>query len=249
MPPAPGPALLVNINNTWTKFCPLVGGRLGRIERCLTRDLQPAFLRRIQRRHPGHPLVVCSVVPQARKLLDQVWPAKQLLDLDHRNLPGIKIKYPRPKQIGADRLANTVAVCHLHPLPAIVVDLGTALTFDIISSRAEYLGGVIAPGLQAFTDYLHERTALLPRVKLTRPSRAVGKSTREAICIGAFHGYRGLVQEVLSQVRAELGSKNATVITTGGDCLMMKGALKGVDVVDPLLGLRGLKIVAHHLLG
>jgi type III pantothenate kinase len=244
-----GSVLLVNINNTWSKFCPLVRGRLTQPEKCLTKELSAARLNEMARRFPGWPLMIASVVPPARKKLDEAWPKSLLNDLDYRKLPGVSIKYPHPSQIGADRLANAVAVCHLHPLPAIVVDLGTALTFDIISSQKEYLGGVIAPGLQAFTNYLHERTALLPRVTLKRPHRAVGKSTREAICIGAFHGYHGLVREVLLQVRREIKARHVTVIATGGDCRLLAGNLPEIQTTDPLLGLRGLKIIARHVLG
>ena len=244
-----GPVLLVNINNTWTKFCPVVRSRLGKVGRLATRELDETRLRAVAKRYRGWPLMISSVVPKARQLFQSVWPAGSLHDLDYRNLPGVTVKYPRPAQIGADRLANAVAVCHGHPLPAIVVDLGTALTFDIISEKREYLGGVIAPGLQAFTDYLHERTALLPKVHLHRPKRAVGKSTREAICIGAFHGYHGLVREVLSQVRKEIKARRVTVIATGGDCRFMAGNIPEIQITDPLLGLRGLKIVARHVLG
>jgi type III pantothenate kinase len=241
--------LLINLNNTWAKFCPVRRGRLGRVTRIATRDLTPALLRRTARAYPGLPVMVASVVPAARKLLDNAWPSSQIHDLGWRDLPGLRIRYPHPERIGADRLANALAVVHLHRCPAIVVDLGTALTFDIISSDREYLGGVIAPGLRAFTDYLHERTALLPRVKLRRPRRAIGKSTEEAICIGAYHGYRGLVHEVLQQVRREFPGRRPTIIATGGDALLLAGRLPGVTVTDPLLTLRGLKIVAEHRLG
>lgn len=237
--------LLINLNNTWAKFCPLRRGRLGRVTRLPTRTLTPAALRPIARAHPG-PVLVASVVPQARALLDQVWPPSLIHDLGWTDLPGLRIRYPHPRRIGADRLANALAVVHLHRTPAIVVDLGTALTFDIISPDNEYLGGVIAPGLRAFTDYLHERTALLPRVTLRRPRRAIGKSTEEAICIGAYHGYRGLVHEVLQQVRREFRGRRPTIIATGGDALLLAGRLPGVTLTDPLLTLRGLKIVACH---
>lgn len=241
--------LLVNLNNTWAKFCPLRRGKLGRVTRLPSRDLSPALLRPLARSHPGLPLVVASVVPAARAVLETTWPRIAIQDLGWENLPGLRIRYPHPERIGADRLANAVAVVHLHRTPAIVVDLGTALTFDIISPENEYLGGVIAPGLRAFTDYLHERTALLPRVTLRRPRRVIGKSTEEAICIGAYHGYRGLVQEVLQQVRREFPRRRPTLIATGGDALLLAGRLPGITLTDPLLTLRGLKIVAEQRLG
>lgn len=240
-------ALLVNLNNTWTKFCVLRRGRLGRVRRVATRSLTPAILAAEARRHAGLPVVLASVVPSATRALLAAWPRGAVHRLDHRFTPGLAIRYPNPERIGADRLANAIAVVHLHRCPAIVIDLGTALTFDVVSPQGEYLGGVIAPGLRAFTDYLHERTALLPRVRLRKPRRAVGKSTEEAICIGAYHGYRGLVHEVLQQVRQEFRGRRPTLIATGGDALLLAGRLPGVTVADPLLSLRGLKIVAEHL--
>jgi type III pantothenate kinase len=240
--------LLINLNNTWTKVCPVHRGRLGRVQRLATRGLEAATLRRIAASHPRLPVMVASVVPAARALLDKAWDPALLHDLSYRRLPGLDIRYPQPGRIGADRLANAVAVVHLHRTPAIVVDLGTALTFDIISGDREYLGGVIAPGLRAFTDYLHERTALLPKVELRRPRGSVGKSTEEAIRIGAYHGYRGLVQEVLLQVRKSFRGKKTTIIATGGDALLLAGRLPGVTITDPHLTLRGLKIVAEHCL-
>lgn len=238
--------LLINLNNTWTKFCPVRRGRLGRVTRLPTRELDQKKLRALAQTHAGLPVLVASVVPAARALLEEAWSAGALHDLGWRNLPGLRIRYPHPRRIGADRLANAVAVVHLHRTPAIVVDLGTALTFDIISAEREYLGGVIAPGLRAFTDYLHERTALLPRVRLRVPRHVIGQSTEEAICIGAYHGYRGLVHEILTQVRKALPGHRPTVIVTGGDALMLAGRLPGVTHTDPLLTLRGLKIVAEH---
>src|SRR5205807_2201603 len=119
------------------------------------------------------------------------------LELTPRTLRGIGIDYPRPGTIGPDRLANAVAARHRFGAPAVVVDFGTAVTFDVVNRAGNYAGGIIAPGLAAMTDYLHEKTALLPRIKIREVRQVVGKSTEHAMLVGAVHGYRGLVRELL----------------------------------------------------
>src|SRR5206468_11238115 len=120
---------------------------------------------------------------------------------------GVGIDYPNPKTIGADRLANAAAVAALYGCPAIVVDFGTAVTFDIVSARRNYVGGVIAPGLESMTNFLYQRTALLPKLSLKEPRSTVGRSTIEAMRSGAVFGYRGLVREILTRIRAERFSR------------------------------------------
>src|SRR5207237_4462826 len=123
--------------------------------------------------------------------------------LDWKLNLGVAIDYPKPQSIGADRLANAAAVAQIYGVPAIVVDFGTAVTFDIVSERRAYVGGVIAPGLEAMSKFLYERTALLPRISLKEPRRAVGRSTTEAMLSGAVFGYSGLVQENLVPITAD----------------------------------------------
>ncbi len=108
---------------------------------------------------------------------------------------------PEPESIGADRLANAAAVAELYGCPAIVIDFGTAATFDVVSEGGRYIGGVIAPGIESMTNFLYQRTALLPRLSLKEPSRAIGKSTVEAMRCGAVFGYRGLVREILTRIK------------------------------------------------
>src|SRR5205085_8425809 len=116
---------------------------------------------------------------------------------------GVGVEYPRPETIGADRLANAAAVAVLYGYPAVVVDFGTAVTFDIVSEQKRYIGGVIAPGLEAMTSFLYHRTALLPKLSLREPRSAVGKSTAGAMMAGAIYGYRGLVRQILDRIKAE----------------------------------------------
>jgi type III pantothenate kinase len=163
-------------------------------------------------------------------------------------LRGVGIDYPKPDTIGADRLANSVAVRHGFGAPAVVVDFGTAVTFDVVDRAGNYVGGIIAPGLAAMTDYLHDKTALLPRVKIREIDSAVGKSTEQAMLVGATHGYRGMIRALLRELRAELKTWRLPVIATGGYAGMMSARLPEITAVRPLLTLEGLRLVwlAHH---
>jgi type III pantothenate kinase len=158
---------------------------------------------------------------------------------------GVGIDYPNPESIGADRLANAAACAAIYGAPAIVVDFGTAVTFDVLSARRAYIGGVIAPGLNAMTNYLHEKTALLPLVDLNEPKSAVGRSTCDAMLSGAIHGYRGLIREILAQITAEkFRGQKPVIIATGGDAKLIAGKLPLFDQVDALLTLRGILLIA-----
>jgi type III pantothenate kinase len=162
----------------------------------------------------------------------------------------VGIDYPRPATIGPDRLANAVAAHHHFGAPAVVVDFGTAVTFDVVDAAANYVGGVIAPGLAAMTDYLHEKTALLPRIRIRDPRAVIGKSTEEAMLIGAAHGYRGLVRELICELRAELKHPKLPVVATGGYAKLIAAGLPEIQSVEPNLTLEGLRLVwlEHHAL-
>jgi type III pantothenate kinase len=155
---------------------------------------------------------------------------------------GLGVDYPRPETIGADRLANALAAKQHFGAPVLVVDFGTAVTFDVVNTRGDYVGGIIAPGLSAMTDYLHERTALLPRVEIRAVRRYVGRSTEEAMRIGAVHGYRGLVRELIAGVRAEMGVEQLPVVATGGYAGLVARGLPEIKAVDPGLTLEGLRL-------
>jgi type III pantothenate kinase len=189
---------------------------------------------------------LCSVVPRAtpraRKALRKRWRLDCLI-LGPKTLRGVGIDYPKPETIGPDRLANAAAVTHRFGAPAVVVDFGTAVTFDVVNSKGNYVGGIIAPGLAAMTDYLHERTALLPRIKIREIKAIVGKSTEQAMLIGAVHGYRGLIKGLLLELRRELKGKRLPVVATGGYAKLMAAKLPEITAVDPLLTLEGLRVV------
>ena len=189
---------------------------------------------------------LCSVVPRAtplvRKLARAFWKL-DALELTPKTLRGVGIDYPKPKTIGPDRLANAVAAKFRFGAPVVVVDFGTAVTFDVVDARGNYVGGIIAPGLAAMTDYLHEKTALLPKIKIRETRSAVGKSTEEAMLIGAVHGYRGLVRGLIGELKRELRAKRLPVVATGGYAKLIAAGLPEISAVAPALTLEGLRLV------
>jgi len=189
---------------------------------------------------------VCSVVPKAtphiRQFAQQTFHAP-CLELTPKTLRGVGIRYPRPRTIGPDRLANALAARHIFGAPVIVVDFGTAVTFDVVDGRGDYIGGIITPGLAAMTDYLHEKTALLPRIKIREIKTPIGKSTEQAMLIGAVHGYRGLIRELISELKSELKAPSLPVIATGGYAKLIASRLREIKAVRPQLTLEGLQLL------
>jgi type III pantothenate kinase len=232
------PFLLVNINNTNTSFALANAKRILRVVKVPT-----ASVRKIpfgESTFAG--IVLGSVVPKMTQRIRRLLPMRPIIvnaDIDL----GVGVRYPHKKQIGADRLANAVAVTKLYGTPAIVVDFGTAVTFDIVNSSREYVGGVIAPGLASVTDYLYQRTALLPRITLAEPASVIGKSTVAAMRSGAVIGYRGLVKEILSALKRERGMEKAWIVATGGYGGLIAKKIHEIDHVNPLLTLEGLRFI------
>jgi len=189
---------------------------------------------------------ICSVVPRATprvcRTVCRLWKVA-CLELNPETLRGVGLDYPKPNTIGPDRLANAVAVRNRFGAPAVVVDFGTAVTFDVVDREGNYVGGIIAPGLAAMTDYLHERTALLPRIKIREIKSTIGKSTEEAMLAGAVHGYRGLVRGLLQELRGELKARRLPVVATGGYAKLIAAKLPEITDVDPLITLEGLRLV------
>ncbi len=186
--------------------------------------------------------VVPGVTPCIRRAAERRWRVP-CLELTARTVLGIGLDYPKPQTIGADRLANAVAARHIFGAPAVVVDFGTAVTFDVVDRAGNYVGGIIAPGLAAMTDYLHEKTALLPRIRIREISGAIGKSTEQAMLVGAVHGYRGLVRELIHELKRELQARRLPVIATGGYAQLIAGKLPEITAIEPLLTLEGLRLV------
>ena len=188
---------------------------------------------------------LCSVVPRAtpqvHRTVRTLWKLKTL-ELNAKTICGVGVDYPKPASIGADRLANAVAARARFGAPVVVVDFGTAVTFDVVNAKGNYVGGIIAPGLAAMTDYLHEKTALLPRIEIREIETAIGKSTEQAMLIGAVQGYRGLVRELIGELKHELGAKKLPVVATGGYAKLIAAKLPEINAVDPALTLEGLRL-------
>ena len=190
--------------------------------------------------------ILCSVVPRAtplvKKFVRAAWKINAL-ELNPTTIRGVGIDYPKPNSIGPDRLANAVAAKFHFGAPVVVVDFGTAVTFDVVNAKGNYVGGIIAPGLAAMTDYLHERTALLPRIKIREIKSAIGKSTEHAMLVGAVQGYRGLVRELIGELKRELHVKKLPVVATGGYAKLIAAKLPEISAVAPDLTLEGLRLV------
>ena len=190
--------------------------------------------------------VLCSVVPRAtplvRKTVRASWKLATL-ELNAKTIRGVGIDYPKPDSIGPDRLANAVAARQRFGAPVVVVDFGTAVTFDVVDARGNYVGGIIAPGLAAMTNYLHEKTALLPKIEIREIKTAIGKSTEEAMLVGAVHGYRGLIRGLLGELKRELKIKKLPVVATGGYAKLIAAKLPEISAVAPDLTLEGLRLV------
>ncbi len=240
--------LLIDNSNTRTKFA------LGDAAQLLpwrgvlaTADISPESLALLLDRVAFTAVIICSVVPAKALILRDYFEGKLPLHfLDCHSPLGLGIDYPEPSQIGADRLANAAGVLTRHGVPAIIIDFGTAVTFDVISAEPAYCGGVIAPGLGAMSGYLSRKTALLPEIELAEPPSAIGKSTVHAMQVGAVIGYRGLVKEILARICEELPGK-PQIVATGGDAALIAQGVAEIEVVDPDITLDGLRQVAARV--
>ena len=239
--------LLIDVSNSYAKLAFASKEKVSNPARIPTAELSSSAVADFLRRRQVTQLVVSSVVPTKNSAISKAAHNRvKVLWLNSKLKLGVVIQYPKPQSIGADRLANAAAVAELYGCPAIVVDFGTAVTFDVVSEARRYIGGVIAPGLEAMTNYLYQRTALLPQVSLKAPHRAVGKSTVEAIRAGAVFGYRGLVREILAQIKAErFWRKKVATVATGGYARFVASQLPEVEVIHPHLTLEGLRIVGN----
>ena len=236
--------LLIDVGNGRTKLGLSTADALLDRRELPTHGLTEAAIRQALVGWDFSRVVLASVVPAAVPVWRVVFP--ELLELRHDTPMGIGIRYPKPESIGTDRLANAVALAHLHGAPGIVIDFGTAVTFDILSADKHYIGGVIAPGLRLMTDYLHERTALLPQVELAEPASAIGTSTVAAIQAGAAIGYRGMIRGILEALKTELpGGQGAQVVATGGDAAWIISGMGQNIAVDSDLTLHGLRLVGN----
>ncbi|MDB2673442.1 type III pantothenate kinase [Akkermansiaceae bacterium] len=234
--------LLIDNSNTRTKFTLDLDGELSAWRAVIpTAEVSAATLREALEGQKVKKITLCSVVPDAAALMENFF-EQPLHQISHRSKLPITIDYPDPSKIGADRLANSAAAILDSRGPAIVIDFGTAVTFDVISAAGAYLGGVIAPGTASLRDYLHQKTALLPAIQLEEPRSAIGRSTEEAMQVGAVVGYRGLIREILTEVRAELGG-TPTIFATGGDAELIGKGIEAIDIIDQDLTMKGIQAI------
>ena len=187
--------------------------------------------------------IIASVVPatvfSSRELCRRYFNCQPLIVGSPDVNIGIRILIERPEEVGADRLVNAVGTFHEYGGPKIVVDFGTATTFDVIDAEGNYLGGTIAPGINLSLAALHQAAAQLPRVAVGRPERVIGKTTVQAMRSGIFWGYVGLIEGMVERIRGELGFQ-AEVIATGGLAPLFTECCAALDRADPHLTLKGL---------
>lgn len=238
-----GDFLLIDNSNSFTKFALSTRDTLIHSRRIATPHVAPESLGNALSGWQWEAAVLSSVVPEKAEVIASALGSAPILRVSAKVKLGVGIDYPEPRTIGADRLANAAYAAASFPAPIVVVDFGTAVSFDIISAEKNYVGGVIAPGLEAMTDYLHQRTALLPKITLLEPPSAIGKSTKHAMLAGAVYGYRGLVREILAELRRELGVKKLRAVATGGYAELIAAGLKEIQTVQPDLTLEGLRII------
>ena len=207
-------------------------------------DVRTVFERAGMDRGAVHGIAIASVVPQLDHALRQIAASFSIAPLfvDHTTDTGLKLLYHPPSDLGADRIVDAVAAMNKYGTPCIVVDFGTATTFNAVSRNGEFLGGVISPGLFTCAEALFTRAARLPRVDFVRPAAVIGTSTVDAIQSGIYYGYAGLVDGVIARMVAAMGAVSR-IVATGGLAPLIADASQYIDAVDETLTLDGLRIV------
>ncbi len=189
--------------------------------------------------------VLCSVVPPLVPVFEEVcskYLETEVLVVAPGIKTGLRLLVDNPRELGPDRVANVVAGTKLYGKPLVVIDFGTATTFDVVSAEGDFLGGAIAPGITIASEALFTRTAVLPRIELLRPRHAIGRGTVSAMQSGIIFGYIGLIQNILKEITAELQSK-PVVVATGGYADKFAEQVPEIDISNPDLSLTGLRMI------
>lgn len=188
--------------------------------------------------------IVCSVVPEANRNLETLCRSRfgspPLTIGEDGIMPDIEIRIDNPKEVGADRIVNAVAVRTFYTCPAIVIDFGTATTFDVVSAGGTYCGGVIAPGVRLSLDALRRAAAKLPHIAISRPDSVVGKNTVSAMRSGLYWGYLSMIEGLVDRLSREMGDPAPLVLATGGLASLFSGQTNRIHTLDENLTLRGL---------
>ncbi len=239
--------LAIDVGNTNTVLGLFDGKRLKKSWRIISRPKAIlAVLKKIP--NPIDGIIISSVVPSLDKPLRRIVKSlsgKEPLFVHSRTKMPIRIRVKNPHEVGADRIVNAVAAYEKYKRALIIIDLGTATTFDVVTARGEYIGGTITPGIGIANEALAARCSKLPFVPLSQPKKAIGKTTVEAIRSGVYWGYVGLIDEMVRRLSRDLKSK-PLVIATGGLATFMAKNSKAIQKVDGDLTLRGLQILADY---
>ena len=190
-------------------------------------------------------VIISSVVPQMMFSLERAvkrYIGTEPIVISADMKTGINNLYDNPREVGADRIVNAVAVRHLYPGDAIIIDFGTATTFCALTKDGDYLGGIICPGIKISLDALIERTAKLPKIEIIKPKSVIGKNTIESMQSGMIYGYAGQIENIVSLMKKQLG-EDTQVIATGGIASLISQVTDSIDILDSQLTLKGLKIL------
>ncbi len=237
--------LAVDIGNTSAHFALYSGGRWKKQFRVKTAEISrggAGIIRKNIQPKSSPAVVIASVVPSATAALKNITARKlglETLVIGKDLQVPIANLYKNPRQVGIDRLLNAFAGYALYKQELIVLDFGTAITFDLISKKGEYLGGIIAPGIEITLEALFQKTALLPRIKLAHPKSLIGRDTAESIRVGCTVGIGGLCDRVVEELRKK-HLRRARVLATGGYAHFMKRYCRSIDRIDETLVLRGI---------
>jgi len=247
--------LAIDIGNTTIALGVVKKGKVLESLRFNTTD-QPRLLKPLLNKHLNsllnkgydcNKVVICSVVPKTTKLLER-YIRKMLnvkpLVMGRDIIVPIKNCYKNPSQVGQDRLVGAYAALKLYGKPLIVVDLGTAITFDVVSTRGEYLGGAIVPGIRLSAESLFLKTALLPEIDIHAPKSPIGRTTQESILSGLFYGYGALCQGFIDLLARQIKIKPKVVMTGGHTHLMKKFVSPKIRIIDEDLVFKGIYLLA-----
>ena len=250
--------LVVDVGNTQTHFGVFPRGedtiaehwRFATVRESTSDELGAALANLLALRGMGFQDINSSIISSTVPQLSEQWTAMAGRYLGHVMLvvgpsirTGMPIRIDNPREVGADRLVNAVAAYERVGTTCVVVDFGTAITYDAVSAAGEYLGGIITPGAEISIDALYERAAKLPKVELAEPRSLIGKSTVDAIRSGIVYGFAGQVEGIVRRLRAELGQTTAVIATGGLASVLVPFVRETIDEVDDLLTLTGLRLI------